>query len=78
MEERDVVGKYRDPLLYACEDLLSPLWHLCDCTIPPKVDEFKLLGKGARASYNYCYLIYLIGRVFCWTFILQNDIRNLH
>ncbi|KAF8336668.1 hypothetical protein F5887DRAFT_1078696 [Amanita rubescens] len=35
-EERDAVKKYRDPLLLACEELQSQLWHLAHTTDNPK------------------------------------------
>jgi hypothetical protein len=74
------VGKYRDALLHACEDLQSPLLRLCDGVIPHQVQDanLTLVGQEADEAYIYLHLIYLIGRFFCWTYIALNDIQSLH
>ena len=79
-EERDIVGRYRDALLHACEELHSPLRSLCDGSFPQKFHGHgtKLDSETALKSYDYCYFIYGIGRLFCWIYIIQNDIRNIH
>jgi hypothetical protein len=77
LEERDVVSRYRDALLHASEGLHSPLRYLCEGSTPKKVDG-QLNSETFKHSYEYCYLIYCIGRFFCWTYIIQNDIRNVH
>lgn len=76
LEERDAVGKYRDALLHACEDLQSHLMYLCEGRVPPQDNNLKLSAQTVIESYGYLYIIYLIGRLFCWMFITINNIQS--
>jgi len=77
-EERDAVSKYRDALLRSAEQLQSQLGHLCGGDVPIKVRQPSLSGRSAQYSYAYCILIYRISQLFCWTYLLQNDVQTIH
>jgi hypothetical protein len=77
-EERDAVSKYRDVLLRSSEHLQSHLRHLCSGDVPTKVHHPSLTGSTAIDSYAYCILIYRIGQLFCYSFLLQNDIQTIY
>jgi len=77
LEERDAVSKYRDALLRSAEKLQSQLGHICGGNVPIMVHQPSLSGRAARDSYAYCILIYRISQLFCWTYLLQNDIQTI-
>jgi len=77
LEERDAVSKYRDALLRSAEQLQSQLGHLCGGDVPIMVHQPSLSGQAAQDSYAYCILIYRISQLFCWTYLLQNDIQTI-
>jgi len=74
-EERDAVGKFRDVLLRSSEQLQSHVLQLCYGRVPHRVHHLSLT---APESYAYCILIYRIGQLICWMFLLENDIQTIH
>ena len=72
MEERDVIGKYRDPLLYAREDLDSPFGIFVVALSLSRQTRtsncFLEKRPGHHTTIVKRFLIYLISRVFCLDF----------
>jgi len=71
-EAEKLVGKYRDPLLLAAQDLQSRLYNIVD-------QEFtRLINDDERAKDNVLkYTCFLVGQYLSWTHILRRESQFL-
>lgn len=63
-----LLQKYRDPLLFASEDLQSRIWGL----VERDVLNFAH-GSDAHKDALYIYTAFVIGQFFAWTHILRRE-----
>jgi hypothetical protein len=74
-DERDTVNRFRDVLLRSSEQLQSHVLQLCHGHVPLRVHHLSLSSPD---SYAYCILIFRIGQLLCWIFLLENDIQTIY
>jgi hypothetical protein len=67
-EAEHLLQKYRDPLLFAAEDLQSRLWGLLE------MDVLSFAGRSpAHDDALYVYTAFVVGQFFAWTHILRRE-----
>jgi len=70
----DVVAKYRDPLHLAAEDLSSKIFNIIDNDFAWWVSE---AAGRPRQEYAMLHTSFVLGRFFCWLYILRRDTQFL-
>ncbi|KAF8067070.1 hypothetical protein FPV67DRAFT_1450167 [Lyophyllum atratum] len=70
----DVVAKYRDPLHLAAEDLAMKISNIINNDFAGWVSES---SSRARQDYAIMHTSFVLGRLFCWLYILRRDTQFL-
>ena len=65
-ESEKLIAKYRDPLLFACQDLQSRLYNITD----QGISKFFDIG-GEQRKNLLLYTAFLVGQYLSWTHILR-------
>lgn len=71
-EAEKLLQKYRDPLLFAAEDLQSRLWGLLETHVLTFHD-----GAQNYQDALYIYTAFVVGQFFAWTHILRRETQLL-
>ncbi|KAK3079325.1 hypothetical protein LTS18_005139 [Coniosporium uncinatum] len=71
-EAKQLVAKYRDPILLAAKDLQSRLYNLADQNILSYMNE-----SDEHKDLLFLYTAYLVGQYFSWVYILRRQAQFL-
>ncbi|KAI1845920.1 hypothetical protein JX265_011184 [Neoarthrinium moseri] len=71
-EAEHLLQKYRDPLLFAAEDLQSRIWGIFEA------DVLDFAGRSPQHDDSlYIYTAFVLGQFFAWTHILRRQAQLL-